>query len=231
MATCDSGHHLCLVDPSSEETDMIVQGDTNEDAVLPVTPLTTCVEPISPTPQAAATLISLVSYSADMLTLSALVDQFSPDDRTLNTHSGTTADELEASEPVIFLRPDVPTSVPLADTLADHSSPSFRGQHSDLSTSPTTPLSSPRTDFDATNANDERKADFSSETCDFPTRIMSSPGPDFGRGAMLSSSPPQQTAAGAKRPAYDSGDEVRRYRCLAGTSYPTRGRIGLRGGP
>ena len=223
MATCDSGLHLCLVEPSSKEADM----STSEDVVLPVTPLTTCVEPITPTLQTAATLISPVSYSADMLTLSALVDQFSPDDRTLNSHSRSTSDELEASEPVIFLGPDAPAPVPIAD----HSSPSFRGQHSDLSASPTTPLSSPRTEFDTTNANDEGTADFASETCDFPMRIMSSPGPDFGRGAMLSSSPSQQTAAGAKRPAYDSGDEVRRYRCLAGTFYPTRGRIGLQEGP
>ncbi|KAN0127501.1 hypothetical protein V8E53_014713 [Lactarius tabidus] len=228
MATCDSGHYLCSVEPSSAETDMIAHSDTSEDAVLPVTPLTNCVEPITPTRQTTATLVSPVSYPADMLTLSALVDQFSPGDRTLNSHPGSPADELEASEPVLFLGPDALTPMPLAETLADHSSPSFRGQHSDLSTSPTTPLSS---EFDTTSVIDEAgegTVTVASETYDFPTRIMSSPGPGFG--SMLSPSPPQQSTSGVKRPAYDSCDEVRRYRCLAGTSYPTRGRIRLQEG-
>jgi hypothetical protein len=234
MSTCDSGHHLCLAEPSSVETDMIAHGDTSEDTVLSVPPLATCVEPITPTLQTAATLVSPVSYSADMLSLSALVDQFSPGDRTLNSHPGSTVDELEASEPVLFLGPDALTPMPLADTMADHSSPSFRGQHSEFSTSPTTPLSSPRTEFDTSSVIDEAgegMANAESETYHFPTRIMSSPGPGFGRGGMLSPSPPQQKAAGAKRPAYDSCDEVRRFRCLVDTSYPTRGRIRLQEGP
>lgn len=234
MATCDSGHRSCLAEPSSAETDLAAHEDTSEDAELSVTPLTTCVELITPMQQTAATLSSPVSYSADTSTLSALVDQCSPRDHTLDSHPESTASEREASEPALFPTLDALTPVPLSNTRADHSSPSFRGQHSDLSTSPTTPLSSPRTEFDTTNANGEAgegTADGASEAYDFPTRIMSSPGPDFGRGGILSSSPPQQKATGAKRSAYDSCDEVRHHRCLAGASYQTRGRIGLLEGP
>ena len=181
--------------------------------------------------QTAATLVSPVSYSTDMSTFSALVDQCSSRDCE---RPEPTADKLEASEPVLFLRPDALTPVPLANPLAGHSSPSLRGQNSDLSTSPTTPLSSPRTEFDSTDVNDEageRMANVTSETYDFPTSIMSSPGPSFGQGSMLSPSPPQKKTTGTKRPAYDSCDEVRRRRCLSGASYPTRARIGPLAGP
>jgi hypothetical protein len=230
IATCDSGHRSCSVEPSSAEKDL-AYGNTNEDAESPVTPLSTCVELITPMQRTAATLVSPLSYSTEMSTFSALVDQCSPRDCK---HPESTASELEASEPVLFLRPDALTPVPLADLLAGHSSPSLQGQNSELSTSPTTPLSSPRTEFDSADANDEageRMASVTSETYDFPTRIMSSPGPSFGQGGMLSPSPPQQKTTGAKRPAYDSCDEVRRRRCLSGASYPTRARIGPLEGP
>ncbi len=229
MATCDPGLRSCLVAPPAE-TDLTAHGDTS----LSVTPLTTCVELVTPTQQTVATFASPMSHSAYMSTLSAVVDQYSPCDRTLNSQPGFTADELEAFEPILCLRLDALTPVPLEDTLTGHSSPSLRGRHSDLSTSLTTPLSSPQTEYDATNANNEAgkgTTNVASETYYFPTTIMSSPGLGFGRGAMLSPSPPQQTTTGAKRPAYDSSDEVRRYRCLSGASYPTRGRIGLLEGP
>lgn len=234
MATCDSDHPSCLIGPPSAEADLTAHECTSEDAELSITPPTTCVEPTAPMQQTAATLVSPVSHSADMSTLSALVDQCSPGDRTLISHSESTASEREASEPTLSLVLDALTPVLLADTLADHSSPSFRGKHSDHSTIPTTPLSSPGTEFDSTNANGEAgegTADIASEAYDFPMRIMSSPGLDFGRGSTPSSSPPQKKATGDKRSAYDSCDEVRRYRCLAGASYSTQGRIGLLEGP
>ena len=191
------------------------------------------MELITPVQQTVATLASPVSYSGYMSTLSAVVDQCSPRDRTLDSHPGSTADEREASESDPSLNLNALAPVPLVDTLAGHfsSSPSLRGQHFDLSTSPTTPLSSPRTEHDIINVNDETsegKASVASEIYDFPTRTMSSPGPVFGRGAMMTSSP-HETTTGAKRPGYDSSDEVRRYRCLTGSSYPTRDRTRILG--
>ncbi|KAI9466793.1 hypothetical protein BJY52DRAFT_20044 [Lactarius psammicola] len=205
MATRDSDLPPCSVAPPFAETDLTAHGDTRKDAELSVTPLTPCVELITSMHQTVATVASPVPHSAYMSTLSAVVDQCSPCDRTLNSHPGSSTDELEASEPVLCLRLDALTPVPLADSLAGHSSPSLQGRHSDLSTSLTTPLSSPRTEYDAASANDE--ANVASGNYYFPTTIMSSPGLGFGRGAMLSSSPPQQTTTGAKRPAYDSSDE------------------------
>ena len=230
MATCDSGLRSYLVAPSFAETNLTAHADSNKDAELSLIPLTTCVELITPVHQTVAALASPVSCSGNLSSLSAVVDQCSPRDRSLNSHPGSTADEREAFEPVLCLTP-----VPLVDILAGHSSSSLRGQHSDFSTSLTSPLSSPRAGYDTTDVNDgadEGTANVARETCDFPTRIMSSPGPVFGRGSMLSSSPPlEQTTTGAKRPAYDSSDEVRRYRYLASTSYPTRGRNGIPEGP
>ncbi|KAI9448256.1 hypothetical protein H4582DRAFT_1899510 [Lactarius indigo] len=209
MATCGSGLRSCLAAPPVE-TDPIAHGDTSKDVELSVTPLTTCVELITPTQQTVAPFASPVSHSAYMSTLSAVIDQCSLCDRPLDSHPGSTIDEKEAPEPVLFLRPDALTPVPLSDTLAGNSSLSLRGQHSDLSTSLTTPPSSPRTEYDTNNVNDEagnRTSNVVSETYDFPTRIMSSPGPSFGWGGMLSSSPPQQKTIGAKRPACDNNDE------------------------
>ncbi|KAH9007043.1 hypothetical protein EDB86DRAFT_42522 [Lactarius hatsudake] len=212
MATCNPGLRSCLGTPPSVEADLTVLGDTTKDAELPVTPLTTCVELITPTQQTVATVASSVSYSAYMSTLSTVVDQCSPCDRMPDSHPGSTVDEREAFEPVLLCPGlDVLTPIPLSNTLAGNlnSSPSLRGQHSD-STSQTTPPSSPRTEYDTANANGEageRTANVASETYDFPTRIMSSPGPSFRWGDMQSSSPPQQRTSGAKRPACDSGDE------------------------
>lgn len=212
MATCNSGLRSCLATPSSE-ADLTVHGGTSKSAELPVTPLTTCVELITPTQQTVATFASPVSHSAYMSTLSTVADQCSPCDRMPDSHPGFTVDEREASEPVLLcLGLDALTPMPLSDTLAGNlnSSPSLRGQHSDLSTNQTTPPSSPRTEYDTANANDEagaRTANVASGTYGFPTRIMSSPGPSFGWGDMPSSSPPQQKTTGTKRPACDSSDE------------------------
>ncbi|KAH9050025.1 hypothetical protein EDB84DRAFT_721207 [Lactarius hengduanensis] len=211
MATCNSGLRSCLATPPSAEADLTVHGGTSKSAELPVTPLTTCVELITPT-QPVATFAPPVSHSVYMSTLSTVADQCSPCDRMPDSHAGSTVHEREASEPVLLcLGLDALTPMPLSDTLAgnSNSSPSLRGQHSDLSTSHTPP-SSPRTEYDTANANDEagaRTANVASGTYGFPTRIMSSPGPNFGWGDMLSSSPPQQKTTGTKRPACDSSDE------------------------
>ncbi|KAH8999332.1 hypothetical protein EDB92DRAFT_954288 [Lactarius akahatsu] len=213
MATCNSGLRSCLATPPSAEVDLTVHGGTSKSAELPVTPLTTCVGLITPTQQTVATFASPVSHSAYMSTLSMAADQCSPCDPMPDSHPGPIVDEREASEPVLLrLGLDALTPMPLSDTLAGNlnSSPSLRGQHSDLSTSQTTPPSSPRTEYDTAKANDEagaRTANVASETYGFPTRIMSSPGPSFGWGDMLSSSPPQQNTTGTKRPACDSSDE------------------------
>ncbi|KAH9062121.1 hypothetical protein EDB87DRAFT_368662 [Lactarius vividus] len=213
MATCNFGLRSFLASPPSAEADLIVHGDTNKDAELPATPVITCVELITPTQQTVTAFASPVFHSAYMSTLSTVVDRRSPCDPMPDLHSGSTVDVREASEPVILcLGLDALTPIPLSDTLAGNlnSSPSHRGQHSDPSTGQTIPPSSPRTEYDTAHANDEageRTANVTSETYDFPTIIMSSPGPTFGWGGILSSSPPQQKATGAKRRACDSSDE------------------------